>query len=135
MDQDSLVENRIEAGKRFLDEFNKEYPLKTAFWLKESDDGAWYLYVASERIDESNRRDAYMGVSRAAKRVQNVYFDRFWVKVVEKDHPLVNAVLEIQERYPNPLGIHYRGFRLGKASIEGAYFYPLPIAAVQAGSA
>lgn len=129
MDQDSLVENRIEAGKRFLDEFNKEYPVKTAFWLKESDDSPWYLYVTSEQIDETNRHAAYMGVSRAAQNIEGIYFDRFWVMVIENNNPLVQAALELQERHSGPMGIHYRGFRLGNKSIVGAYFYPLPIAA------
>ena len=48
MDQGPLVIEQIDAGARFLAEFEKKIPVMAAFWLKASEEGSWYLYVASE---------------------------------------------------------------------------------------
>jgi hypothetical protein len=43
MDQRPLVIDQVDAGARFLGEFQKYAPVQTAFWLKDSDYGNWSL--------------------------------------------------------------------------------------------
>ena len=54
MDHGPLVSEQIDAGARFLYEFQKHLPLQSAFWLKDSEQGGWYLYLASEQITDEN---------------------------------------------------------------------------------
>jgi len=47
LDKIALVAERIEAGARFLIEFNNYRPIAVAFWLGEEEASDWYLYVVS----------------------------------------------------------------------------------------
>jgi hypothetical protein len=67
MDQVPLVNEWKEGGKKFLEEFNNTFPVKTAFWAKDSEESPWYLYVASDKIDADNISAAYTEVLRTAK--------------------------------------------------------------------
>jgi hypothetical protein len=42
--------NQIDAGQKFLEEFEKYAPVRAAFWLKADEDSGWYLYVASDQF-------------------------------------------------------------------------------------
>src|SRR3990172_9062825 len=106
MDQDSLVEEWKESGKKFLAEFSHSYPIKAAFWVKDSEESPWYLYVASEKITEENLDAAYTEVLRSAKRLP-VHFDPFRVKIVRTDEPIAKNVLDIQARHPGPFATYY----------------------------
>jgi hypothetical protein len=128
MDQSTLVDEWKEAGKLFLAEFSRRYPLKTAFWLKEGEDSPWYLYVASEKIEGTSFHDAYTEVVQAARQVR---FDPSRVKLVRLDDPIVKAVLDIQARQPSTSGGYfhgllpgYHGLLPGTSGVDGAYFYP-----------
>jgi hypothetical protein len=44
----------IEAGARFLPEFQKYAPIAAAFWLKDSDTGNWHLWIGSTKITDRN---------------------------------------------------------------------------------
>ena len=66
MDHEPLVKEQIDAGARFLREFDKYAPVRVAFWLKESDRQYWHLYVASDEITDDNFDLAYGEVIRIA---------------------------------------------------------------------
>jgi hypothetical protein len=61
-----LVDEQIEVGAQFLSEFCKYRPVQSAFWYKDSDEGEWYLYVASDQITDDNFDVAYEEVGRVA---------------------------------------------------------------------
>ena len=82
MDQGPLVSEQLDAGARFLDEFQKYLPVQDAFWLKDSDEGAWYLYVASEQITDENFDVGYGEVGRMADTIQNPSFDVLAMRVM-----------------------------------------------------
>ena len=103
MDQGPLVIDQIDAGARFLGEFQKYVPLKTAFWLKESDGGEWSLYVASDQITDDNFDVAYGEVARIAGQIHDPYFDVFQVKVIGADDPLALAALDAKRGHPGPV--------------------------------
>jgi hypothetical protein len=129
MDQGPLVSEQINAGARFLSEFQKYAPIQTAFWLKESEEGAWYLYVVSDQITDDNFDVAYGEVVRITGELRDPWFDPFQVKVAGIDDPLAKAVLEIQKQYSGGIATRYRGRQLGNVNVEEIYVYPLPITA------
>src|SRR5204863_8074212 len=59
MDQGPLVAEQIDAGARLAAEVQTFKPLDAAFWLRASEDGHWFLYLASHEIDDSNFDLAY----------------------------------------------------------------------------
>ncbi|MFL5243849.1 MAG: hypothetical protein ACJ8FY_17240 [Gemmataceae bacterium] len=126
MDQGALVTEQIDAGARFLSEFQKHFPVQSAFWLKESDEGERNLYVASDQINDDNFDVAYGEVMRIAGQLQDPWFDPFQVKVIGQDDPLAKAALDIQQRYPGRNPIRLNGKSFGGASVDDVYLYTSP---------
>lgn len=129
MDQGPLVTEQIEAGAKFLAEFGKYVPVQAAFWLKDSEGGEWYLYVASERITDDNFDRAYGEVARITDELQDPNFDPFQVKVIGAEDRLARAAREYQRRFPGKTPPRLRDDIFGGIHVEQAYFYPLPIPA------
>lgn len=128
MDQGPLVKDQIDIGEAFVAEFNKIVPVSSAFWLKESDGGWWYLYIASDKIDDGNRRNYYAEALNLADGFPKTpFFDPLSIKLVSSDSPVAREVQEMQFRYPQQMPTFYRRGRLGNVSIDEAYIYPAPV--------
>lgn len=127
MDQGPLVKEEIEAGKRFLDEFDKAIPVRVAFWIKDIESGKWKLYVASDRIDDTNRGAAYEEVLRVAREMDDPEFDPYQVRVIGPDSRLVQAVLDFRRRFPGRRSDRFGYKFLGDLVAAAGYVYPAPI--------
>jgi len=128
MDQELLVTEQIEAGRKFLEVFERSIPIRAAFWLKAGEDSGWYLNVAAEQITDENIRAAYGDVVRAAKLIDDPNFDRFRVKLLGATDPLARAAWEVCRRSPPGIGVHVRDGAFGGMAVEGVYVYPCNVA-------
>ena len=129
MDQGPLVTEQIDAGAKLASDFERRMSLQAAFWLKESEDGQWYLYLVSDQINDTNFDIAYGEVIRILGRGPHLWLDPFQVKVAAVDDPIARAVIAIQQKYPAPLATRLRNRMLGGVSIEEVYIYPIPVPA------
>jgi hypothetical protein len=129
MDQEPLVSEQIEAGKRFIDEFDKHVPVRAAFWLKATEDSGWYLYVASDRITDENTRTTYAKVGQLAKKINDPNLDMFRVKLIGTKNPYARDVLARYKRLRAAVPIRITSGQFGEMSVEGAYLYPPPASA------
>jgi hypothetical protein len=129
MDQGALVREQIDAGARFLLEFQKPYPVQSAFWVKEGETGDWYLYIASDRITDENFDVVYGEVIRISGLMKDPWFDPFQVKVIGEDDPMAKAVFAAQHNYSGPIPTRFRGRSFGGRSVDEIYLYPSPIVA------
>jgi hypothetical protein len=127
MDQVPLVIDQIDAGTKFLNEFQKYCPIQVAFWLKETEEGDWSLYVASDQITEDNFDVAYGEVVRIAGQLRDPWFDPFQVKLIEATESLAQAALEIQRRFPGRMPTSFHGKTFGGLSVDEVYIYPSPV--------
>jgi hypothetical protein len=127
MDQSSLVTEEIDAGTKFLCEFDKYEPVTAAFWLKSSDEDFRYLYVASNQIDDSNFDVAYGEVLRVANEMRSPYLDPFRVKLVNTKNPLAKAAIDVNQRFPGRIPTRFGGKSFGGTSIDDVYIYPSPL--------
>jgi hypothetical protein len=127
MDQGPLVRDQIEAGARFIAEFEKYVPVRVAFWLKDSEDRMWSLYIVSDQINDTNFDMAYGEVVRLAAEMRDPDFDQFQVKPIGIDDPVARAVLDLQQGNTGRRATRYYGPPLGGLSVEEVYIYPLPI--------
>jgi len=116
---------QIEAGKRLVREFAKYMPVQAAFWLNDTERNHWFLYLASDQIDNSNFDLAYGEVGRITSKMPDIWLDPFQIKVAGLSDPIPKAVVEIQSKYPQHTDIRYRGGR----SVGEVYIYALPIPA------
>jgi hypothetical protein len=127
MDRGPLVIEQIDAGAKLAQQFDERTPLKAAFWLKESEDGQWFLYLTSDRIDDSNFDLAYSEVLRLLGRGPHIWLDPFQVKVTGTEDQAAKAVLGIRQKYPSVLGTRLRNRMLGNITVDEVYIYPIPI--------
>ena len=129
MDQGPLVMQEIDAGAALVREFDKYAPVQVAFWLKASDREYRYLYIASERIDDTNIDVAYGEVLRLANQLQSAYLDPFRVKLVSAEDPLAKAAVQINKHFSSRTATRFGGRSFGGISVDDVYIYPSPLPA------
>jgi hypothetical protein len=130
VDPEPLVNEQIEAGARFLREFDRYAPIQVAFWLRENDRRLWHLYIASEEITDENFDLAYGEVARLSDVVPpDPNFDPLRIKVLGAHEPLAKAAVVARSYYPVPVPVRLRDTYFGGLSVAEAYIYPLPIPA------
>ena len=127
MDKKPLVTEQIDAGERLIREFSKTIPVQAAFWLRERESDEWYLYLASDQINDANFDLAYSEVLRLVPPNQSLWLDPFQVKVVGTDAPVAKAALDVMKKYPGTMPTRYHGRLFGDLSVDEAYIYPLPL--------
>jgi len=130
MDTDTLVEKRIDDGRKLVDELAQSgFKATAAFWLKASDDGKWNFYLVSPVVDAGGLGKAYRLLHPLVRaRPQPIWIDPLEIKLIGPSNPSAREVLSIHSRIrgPHVSPLSWGGTKLGNMSIEGAYLYPLP---------
>jgi hypothetical protein len=124
MAQELLVNEQIDAGVDFVRDFNDYVSVAAAFWIRPAESDEWFLYVASDDIDDTNFDVAYGEVFRRLRSNRRRGLDPFRVKLVNSSDPVARDAIDIRDRYPADIPTRYSGPTLGEISIEGAYIYP-----------
>src|SRR2546421_42190 len=119
MDQNSLVIEESDAGAELVNRFNQKMPVKVAFWVKPVESGQWYLYIASEQIDDRSLDQGYREVLRLANQNPSPYLDPFQVKLIPASDPLAQAALEIHRRFPGRMATRVGSKTFGGVSVDG----------------
>jgi len=130
MGQDLLVDEQIDAGHEFVRDFNGYASVSVAFWINPTESDDWFLYVASDEIDDGNLDVAYGEVLRKMSHNPSQWLDPFRVKLLNSSDQIAREAIEIRDRYPAPIPTRYNGSSIGGISIDGAYIYP-PLSAMQ----
>ena len=128
MDPGPLVSEEIKSGEEIARGFARKYPVAAAFWLKDSDEMEWFLYIASEMVgDGSGKTDGYAEISRLGRENPNPFFDPMRVKLIDSKHKLAKAVIDMYNRYPSNYPKRYRGPIIGGMGVNDGYIYaPIP---------
>jgi hypothetical protein len=126
MGQEILVENQIEDGLRFVERLvQDDFPVTAACWVKTSEDGMWYLYIASPLVDTEGPKKSYRRVYALMQRIPQPFrIHPFDVKLVGAGDAIAEGVRRSHQRYPDKRPVHYGETQLGGVNIEGAYVYP-----------
>src|SRR5262245_19993970 len=92
MAQATLVEMQIKEGQRLIDRLAQEgLAVPAAAWVKESDSGDWYLYLATPLVSEGGgKKPAYHRVNTVIREMQKEGFgmDPFAKKVIGPNDPI-----------------------------------------------
>ena len=137
MGQDSLVNLEIENGRKLIDHLaTNGFDVHLAFWVKETDAGRWYLYLASPLVDEKGPLVAYGIAIPLVESVPEFGIGPFSIKVVGlQDSMTMAARKAIRPRVPSgPFAVkspkpypgmtRVNGTTLAGVDIDGAYIYP-----------
>src|SRR5262245_54444717 len=111
MDQATLVDSQIQDGQKLIDRLIQEgFPVTAASWVKESESGRWYLYIATPVVPpQGGTLEAYRRLNAVKRQMpQPFWIGLFRVKVVGARSPLAEAVRELHRRYPGSRPIWYR---------------------------
>jgi hypothetical protein len=124
MDQATLVEHQIDDVTRLVDQLRRDgFDVKAAFWLYTSEADQWFLYIASDMVNQQGITEAYKAVGRAMRRLLDLQIDRFQVKLVTPDDPVAKAVIDFQSERHARLPTRVRAANLGDVYIKNAYLY------------
>ncbi len=137
MDQDAVVSEQTESGKRLIEALAAAgFDVRVAFWAKPSDDGKWFLYLASPAVDEKGPLAAYRFVFDVLRQIPDLRIEPLEVKVIGLNDSLAQAALAVTKptvtdrpfavRNPKPYPgmTRFDGAVLGGVSVEGVYIYP-----------
>lgn len=123
MAQGPLVERQIEAGEELIRSLATDgFPVSLAFWAQESDDGLWFLYIASPVVDERGLADSYRIVQRTRRSMPDLLVDFFDIKLIGESEPIVRDLLKSRGSYRGQTQVG--GRQLGHVSIDRALIYP-----------
>jgi hypothetical protein len=137
MDKDALVTEQAASGDQLIRALAADgFETRVAFWAKPTDEGKWFLYLASPTVDDQGPTAAYHLVHRAIRQMPDLWVEPLEVRVLRINDSLTEAALEVIKPKtsfaPSPIrhlrlyhGLTpFRGDSLGGLSIDGAYIYP-----------
>ncbi len=135
MDKDTLLSEQTESGERLIEALAKEgFEVRVAFWAKPTEEGKWYLYLASSTVDDNGPAAAYRLVHGTLRKMPDLWIDPFEIKVIGLSDSLTQAASAVikptvpaspyavrnAKRFPTWFG----GATFGGLSVDGAYIYP-----------
>jgi hypothetical protein len=137
MDKDAVVSEQTEGGKRLIEALASDgFDVRVAFWAKPTDEGKWFLYLASPMVDDQGPAAGYRLVHSILRKMPDLCIDPMEIRVVGLNDSLTEAALAaIKPRVPDsPYAVRnpraypgmtwFGGTTLGGVSIDGAYIYP-----------
>src|SRR3974377_793470 len=97
MAQASLVEMQLTEGQTLVDRLTYEgICITAAAWVKESDSGDWYLYLATPLVtEERGKKPAYQRVNAVIRKMEEEGFgmDPFAKKVIGPHDPIAKDIV------------------------------------------
>jgi hypothetical protein len=136
MAEATLVDMQLKEGQRLIDRLAREgVAVTAAAWVKESESGDWYLYLATPLVGEGGgKRAAYHRVNEVIRKMQEEGFgmDPFAKKVIAPADPIASDLVARHEGRPGGPPTPFRGGRLGDLAVDEAYIYPRPPTAEEA---
>jgi hypothetical protein len=117
-----LANDRVDDGKQFIDELEQtRFDVGAAFWVLTSEEGLWFLYIASPVVDTDGLSAAFRRVYSALARSQVRWISRSDIKLIGNNNPIAKDVVAYRN---NRLITRFHGRRLGNLTVEEAVIYP-----------
>jgi hypothetical protein len=126
MDNELLVETRIDDGQRLIDQLVRDgFPVGAVMWLKATEESPWLLYIASPAVDLDKPGDSYGKVYASLSKVPNCSISLAEIKLINGTDPISrNAVALRDRRSRGKEPIRFKATRLGDLLVEEMYIYP-----------
>lgn len=120
-----LVNERVDGGEDLRRQLQSDgFPISAMFWVQTTEEGSWYLCIASDLFDPSNLGEAYRAVHASLVKMSAGGVALSDLKLVNTSDPVTQAAIKIRDRHVGRIPTRYRGPRLGPLSIAEAYIYP-----------
>jgi hypothetical protein len=126
MDTEVLVENHFvdDGYKLLLELVRDDFDVAVALWVKTSEEGLRFLYIASPSVEPAKIGDAYRRVYVCLNRIPISTISLSEIKLVHSSNPIAVEAMALREKSNGgDLTIRYPGKRLGHMAIEAALIY------------
>lgn len=124
MDTELLVESQIEDGKLFVEQLIQDgFNVSVALWVKPSDEGLWYLIIASPLAEEQNRSDAYQVLYSSLDKLSASSISYSDIKLMTDSNAVARAAMQLRDRLPAGIPTRVRDRRLGTLMVKEGYIY------------
>jgi hypothetical protein len=128
MAQATLVEMQVREGQRLIDRLAQAgVEITAAAWVRESESGDWYLYLATPLVEEDGAtRPAYRRVNSVIREMLKEGFgmDPFQKKVIGPHDSIAKDLIANRGGRPGGSPTPFGGGWLGDLAVEEAYIYP-----------
>ncbi len=125
MDTISLVDGRIDDGRRLIEILpQRDIDVTAAAWVLTSEDGNWFLYIATEEVDKSGQAAAYAKVYNVLRSMAGACISTSDVKLIGKKNPITKDILAFRSHLTDDALARYRDRLLGGIGVEEVYIYP-----------
>jgi hypothetical protein len=124
MGHETLVNEQIEAGWKFVEDFNDYVPVSAAFWINPAETEWWDLYIASDQFDEQSITDGYREVWQRLGGKRTQWLDLSGIRLVSSSQPLAREIIRIRDHYSVQTPMRYPESMIGGIFIGGACIYP-----------
>ncbi len=115
---------QVDGGRALLDHLRGVgFDVTVGGWTKSSEEGDWYLYVASRDVDDRGLAAAYRTVYTVLQANPEFGVDPFEVKLVGRQNPIASDLLAIRGAGTGRPATRSRRPRLGQMSVEETYVY------------
>jgi hypothetical protein len=125
MDPETLVRKQIDEGRKFLTRLAVEsFPLTGAFWVKTSDEGRWFFYLATPTVDDQGLTAAYGEAYGVLDHVEGANLSIFDIKLISPGNPIALDVERLQQRHRGRQPLRINVSHVGDISAEEIIIYP-----------
>jgi hypothetical protein len=126
MDTVTLVNDQIDDGARLLAALSENgFSVVAACWVKTSEEGRWFLYIASDAVEQAKLAAAYRQVYALLESLPTSGISMSEIKLIGRSNPITKDVLDLQRRYPGQLPTRSRRIQLGEIATDEVYIYPV----------
>jgi hypothetical protein len=131
MAQVLLVDEQLRDGWRLVERLARDdFGVTAAGWLKTSEEGRWYLTIASPFVDREGPGKAYRHVHALVREMPPPFaIAPLDVKLVGARSQLAQSAAKVERDLPVKVLTRYRGPDLGKLAADDAYIYPASLLA------
>jgi len=117
----------IDFGKSLLRALrrNRKFRVDGALWLSRSESDAWHLLVATPRVDEVGRRQAYEELSKIMRRLPVDSGQFLRIELISPRQPLYQALRDVFGKTASVEGARLGNTQIGGIYINDAYLYEI----------
>jgi hypothetical protein len=125
VDTVTLVERRTDDGRKLIELLTqKDIDVTAAAWVLTSEEGNWFLYIATQEVDKGGQAAAYAKVYSVLRSMAGTCISTSDVKLISKKNPITRDILRFASQLTDSPFARYRDRLLGSIGVEEVYIYP-----------
>jgi hypothetical protein len=125
MDTGTLVSEQIDSGWKLVTQLARNgFDVTAACWVKTSEEGRWFLYIASKDVEEKGPALAYRAAYGVLQSIESPWVSMSEIKLIGKNNAITQEVLDTRKLHHDGRPIHSRRDHIGSLAIEEMYIYP-----------